>query len=146
MKERENRISWNNLFIEISKLVAQRSPDPHTQVGAVIVQNNTILSIGYNGGISNFNYDFDWSDSSKYTFCVHAESNALANAAKIGANVDGADIYLTLSPCKDCIKLLIQSGIKNVYYISEYGDIETTKLIANSTKTISLCKVEENKE
>ena len=59
MKERENRISWNNLFIEISKLVAQRSPDPHTQVGAVIVKNNRILSIGYNGGISNFNYDFE---------------------------------------------------------------------------------------
>ena len=133
MNENANRISWEELFIEIAKTVAKRSADPHTQVGAVLVKGNRILSIGYNGTLSNFKYDFNWGTEEKYLFCVHAEANALSNAAKIGANVEGADIYLTLSPCHECIKLLIQSGIKNVYYITQYKDFELTEKIAKNS-------------
>lgn len=142
MNERTDRISWKELFIQIAKSVALRSQDPHTQVGAVIVKDNRILSIGYNGCPSNFNYEFDWLTPDKYLYCVHAEANALANAAHAGANVDGADVYVTMSPCHDCIKLLIQAGVKNVYYINEYTDFNITKIIAENTGKIKLYKVE----
>lgn len=145
MKERINRMSWQKMFMEIAKIVAQRSSDPKTQVGAVIVKDNRILSIGYNGAISGFNFDFDWTTAEKYKFCVHAEANALSNAAKIGANVDSADIYLTLSPCQECIKLLIQAGIKNIYYTNQYRSFEITKLIADNTPLINLIQVDEEK-
>lgn len=141
MKERTERISWSELFKQISQLVAQRSVDPHTQVGAVIVKDNRILSIGYNGCPSSFEYDFDWTTNDKYLYCVHAEANALANAARVGANVNGADIYVTMSPCFECIKLLIQAGIQNVFYINTYKDFDITKRIANSTKTINLINI-----
>lgn len=144
MNERTDRISWNKLFMEIAKIVAQRSPDPHTQVGAVIVKNNRVLSIGYNGCPSTFTYSFDWKSDEKYLFCVHAEANALANAAQIGSNVNGADIYLTLSPCSECIKLLLQAGIKNVYYIDTYREFKLTELIVNNTNGINLIKVNED--
>lgn len=144
MKENSNRMSWTSLFMNIAKLVSKRSADPKTQVGAVIVKDNRILSIGYNGPISGFNYDFDWTTAEKYKYCVHAEANALANAAKIGANVEGADCYITLSPCEECIKLLIQAGIKNIYYITQYREFETTKLIADNTPSINLVQISEN--
>lgn len=77
----------------------------------------------------------------KYLYCVHAEANALSNAARVGANVNDADIYITLSPCYECIKLLIQAGIKNVYYIDTYKDFEITKRIVENTKTIKLINI-----
>ncbi|MBO7078457.1 MAG: dCMP deaminase family protein [Bacilli bacterium] len=141
MKEREERITWNELFKQIALLVAKRSADPHTQVGSVIVKDNRILAIGYNGCPSTFNFDFDWTTDEKYKYCVHSEANALANAARVGANVNGADIYVTMSPCFECIKLLIQAGIKTVYYIDTYKDFEITKTIVENTKTIKLVNI-----
>ena len=117
MNARENRYSWKKMFVEIAKVVAQRSADPHTQVGAVLVKDNRIISCGYNGDLLNSSIDINWATSEKYQYCVHAEMNALANALRNGVNVSGADAYLTVSPCNTCIKLLIQSGIKNIYYI-----------------------------
>lgn len=128
------RISWGEMFFEIAKIVAKRSKDPKTKVGAVLVKDNCIIGVGYNGDPRNFEYDFDWSSSEKYDYVIHAELNAISNATRIGAKVYGADIYLTLSPCHDCIKLLIQNGIRNVYYLEEYKDIELTKKIASYSK------------
>lgn len=142
MNENKDRISWQQMFIEIAKIVSLKSADPRTQVGAVIVKGNRILSIGYNGAISNFRYNFNWATEEKYQFCVHAEANALSNAARVGSNVEDADIYLTLSPCHDCIKLLIQAGIKHVYYLQEYKDFELTKKIADNSD-IELIKIVE---
>ena len=140
MNARENRFSWKKMFVEIAKVVAQRSADPHTQVGAVLVKDNRIISCGYNGDLLNSSIDINWATSEKYQYCVHAEMNALANALRNGVNVSGADAYLTVSPCNTCIKLLIQSGIKNIYYISEYKDFELVKYIAESSN-VNLIKV-----
>ena len=144
MNARENRFSWKKMFVEIAKVVAQRSADPHTQVGAVLVKNNCVIGVGYNGEPKGFHFDFDWNSPEKYPYVIHAEMNAISNANKNGVDCNGADIYLTLSPCHDCIKLLIQHGIKNVYYLKEYKDIDLTKKIVENTDGIRLTKLDEN--
>lgn len=144
MNARENRYSWKKMFVEIAKVVAQRSADPHTQVGAVLVKNNCVIGVGYNGEPKGFHFDFDWNSPEKYPYVIHAEMNAISNANRNGVDCNGADIYLTLSPCHDCIKLLIQHGIKNVYYLKEYKDIDLTKQIVENTDSIQLTKLDEN--
>ena len=144
MNARENRYSWKKMFVEIAKVVAQRSADPHTQVGAVLVKNNCVIGVGYNGEPKGFHFDFDWNSPEKYPYVIHAEMNAISNANRNGVDCNGADIYLTLSPCHDCIKLLIQHGIKNVYYLKEYKDIDLTKRIVENTDGIRLIKLDES--
>ena len=144
MNARENRFSWKKMFVEIAKVVAQRSADPHTQVGAVLVKNNCVIGVGYNGEPKGFHFDFDWNSPEKYPYVIHAEMNAISNANRNGVDCNGADIYLTMSPCHDCIKLLIQHGIKNVYYLKEYKDIDLTKKIVENTDSIQLTKLDEN--
>ena len=144
MNARENRYSWKKMFVEIAKVVAQRSADPHTQVGAVLVKNNCVIGVGYNGEPKGFHFDFDWNSPEKYPYVIHAEMNAISNANRNGVDCNDADIYLTLSPCHDCIKLLIQHGIKNVYYLKEYKDIDLTKKIVENTDGIQLIKLDEN--
>ena len=137
------RPTWNELFMDIAKLTAKRSKDPHTKVGAVLVKDNHILGLGYNGEPRDFSYDFDWHSPEKYDYVIHAEMNAIANACSIGANVKDADIYVTLSPCPECMKLLIQFGIKNIYYFHEYEkSFDKTKKIAKHSK-LNFIKVEE---
>ena len=136
------RPTWDKTFMEIAKVVAKRSKDPHTKVGAVLVKDGHILGIGYNGEPRDFKYDFDWKTSEKYEYVIHAELNAIANACSIGANVQGSDIYLTLSPCHECMKLLIQYQIRNVYYLTEYRDFEKSKMMSKFSK-VKLIKMEE---
>ena len=123
-------MTWQELYIEIAKTVAKKSKDPRTKVGACLVKDGCVIGIGYNGEPRNFKYNFNWNSEEKYDYVIHAEMNAIANAQSIGVSVVDADIYLTLSPCHECIKLLIQNRIKNVYYLKEYKDIELTKKIA----------------
>ena len=122
--KRLDYISWDEYFMGVSLLAAQRSKDPNTQVGACIIDNqNRILSTGYNGfphGCSDD--DFPWNrDSSlgetKYQFVVHAELNAILNAR--GKNLAGAKLYVSLFPCHECAKAIIQAGISEVVYLSD---------------------------
>lgn len=130
--ERYNRPSWQETFIEVAKVISKRSKDPHTKVGAVLIKNNCIIGTGYNGDPRNFRYNFNWNTSEKYDYVIHAEMNAIANACYNGCQVKDSEIYLTLSPCHDCIKMLIQFGVKKVYYLTEYKDFELTKKIADN--------------
>lgn len=134
------RPTWNETFIEIAKVISKRSKDPHTQVGAVLVQNKCIIGTGYNGDPRNFDLKFDWNSNEKYDYVIHAEMNCLANACYNGCQVKGSSIYLTLSPCNTCIKLLVQFDVKNVYYLKKYKDFELTKKIAKASK-INLIKL-----
>lgn len=134
--------NWTETYIEVAKIIAKRSDDPHTKVGAVIVKDGVIVGTGYNGPPRKFRRTFNWYSDEKYIFVIHAELNAVSNAQSVGVSVVGADIYLTLSPCHECIKLLIQNQIKNVYYLEEYKDIELTKEIANNSN-INLIKIGE---
>ncbi len=122
--KRLDYISWDEYFMGVSLLAAQRSKDPNTQVGACIIdEQNRILSTGYNGfphGCSDD--DFPWNrDSSlgetKYQFVVHAELNAILNAR--GKNLAGAKLYVSLFPCHECAKAIIQAGISEVVYLSD---------------------------
>ena len=131
--KRENYISWDEYFMGVALLAAMRSKDPSTQVGACIVdKDNRILSTGYNGFPSGCSDDeFPWERDggfcdTKYPFVVHAELNAILNAR--GKNLTGAKIYVALFPCNECAKAIIQSGIKEIVYMSDkYADTEGVK-------------------
>lgn len=120
--KRKDYISWDTYFMGIAQLSSKRSKDPKTQVGACIVTpENKIVGIGYNGfpkGISDD--EFPWHDQgdflqTKYPFVVHAEANAILNASQ---NLSGCKLFVTLFPCNECTKLIIQSGIKELVYVS----------------------------
>ena len=121
--KRENYISWDTYFMSIAKLSSLRSKDPSTQVGACIVSSdNRILSIGYNGAPNGFDdEDFPWEREgkpidTKYMYVCHAELNAILNS--IG-DLKGCTIYVSLFPCHECVKAIIQSGIKEIIYEDE---------------------------
>lgn len=126
------RLSWQELFYGIALLSSKRSEDPHTKVGACLVKNNCVLGIGYNGAPRNFKGSFDWSTEEKYTYVVHAEMNCLMNASTIQANFVGGSLYLTLSPCHDCMKMIAQYQIAVVYFTNKYKDFDTTVKIARA--------------
>ncbi len=119
---RKDYISWDQYFMGVAKLSALRSKDPDTQVGACIVnQDKRIVGIGYNGFPMGCADDsFPWSKDgepvdTKYPYVVHAEANAILNATQ---SLKGATIYVTLFPCNECAKLIIQSGIKEIVFES----------------------------
>ena len=124
------RPTWNDMFMQIAEVVSKRSKDPHTKVGAVIVKDNHILGIGYNAEPRGFSYDFDWHSKEKYDYVIHAELNAIANSTYFGNSIAGSTIYLTLSPCSECMKLLIQYGIGTIYYKDKYKDFEKSERMA----------------
>ena len=129
--KRTNYISWDEYFMGVALLAAQRSKDPNTQVGACIVsQDNIILSTGYNGLPNGCSDDeFPWErqgEETKYPYVVHAELNAILNTA-IGT-LRGAKVYVTLFPCNECAKAIIQCGIREVIYLSDkYADTDATR-------------------
>ncbi len=130
--KRENYINWDEYFMGIAILSAQRSKDPSTQVGACIVSNeNKILSVGYNGMPRNCDDDiYPWDRegdelNTKYMFVCHAELNAILNYS--GSDLKGSKVYVTLFPCNECAKALIQSGISEViFYSDKYSDSFST--------------------
>lgn len=124
MDKRNGYISWDEYFMGVALLAAQRSKDPSTQVGACIVDGDKrILSTGYNGFPQGCSDDeFPWNrdeakGETKYQFVVHAELNAILNAS--GKNLHGSIVYVALFPCNECAKAIIQSGIKEVVYLSD---------------------------
>ena len=122
MPKRSDYISWDEYFMGIAMLSAYRSKDPSTQVGACIVNDrNRIMSVGYNGFPSGCDDDeFPWEregKDTKYPFVVHAELNAILNSPN--HDLRGARMYVTLFPCNECAKAIIQSGIKELIYLSD---------------------------
>ena len=129
--KRSDYISWDEYFMGVALLAAKRSKDPNTQVGACIVDaNNVILTTGYNGfPIGCSDDEFPWEregEITKYPYVVHAELNAILNAS--GKSLKGARIYVALFPCNECAKAIIQSGIREVVYLSDkYADTPGNK-------------------
>ena len=126
MEKRKDYISWDEYFMAIAKLSAMRSKDPRTQVGACIVSDdNRILSIGYNGAPNGFSDErFPWAREgenleTKYPYVCHAEMNAVLNFRGSKKDLEYAKIYVDLFPCNECAKIIIQSGIKEVIYLSD---------------------------
>lgn len=130
--KRENVLNWDQYFMGLAHLSALRSKDPSTQVGAVIVdKSNRVVSIGYNGLPQGCDDDvFPWGREggmleSKYAFVVHAELNAILNSPR---PVKECSIYVSLFPCNECAKAIIQSGIRRIVFESDkYADTDAVK-------------------
>jgi dCMP deaminase len=121
----------DNFFLDIAKQVAKASYCKRRQVGAVIVKNDNIISFGYNGTISGFPNECECDNVTKQDV-LHAESNAIAKCCKSSYSSDGATMYITLSPCFECAKIIIQSGIKKVVYFQNYTDLSGLDLLIKS--------------
>ena len=137
--KRTDYISWDEYFMGVAMLAARRSKDPSTQVGACIVsQDNIIISTGYNGMPKGCSDDeFPWARSgqeneTKYPYVVHAELNAVLNAN--GRDLRGSRLYVALFPCNECAKAIIQSGIREIVYLSDkykdtMGNLASKKML-----------------
>lgn len=110
----------NKTFMKIAMLIAEASYCQRRKVGAVIVKDNSIISLGYNGTPSGFDNVCESSDGITLPEVLHAESNAITKVAKTTFSCEGATIYTTTMPCVECAKLIIQSGIKEVFYHEDY--------------------------
>ena len=142
--EKNKNISWDEYFMGIASLSALRSKDPNTQVGACIVDDdNKVVSIGYNGMPKGVDEDqLSWNKGegldSKYLYVCHAEFNAILNT-QVGGTLKGATLYVTLFPCNECAKAVIQTGIKEVVYLdNKYAHTTETQA---SAKMLALAGV-----
>jgi dCMP deaminase len=134
------RVSWHEYFMNIAEQVATRSTCSRKNVGAVIVRDKTILSTGYNGSLRGAPHCDEVGHDIENDHCVrtvHAEANAVAQAAKHGIQIDQSEIYVTASPCLNCFKLIANAGITKIYYkefyrderITEYAKLAGVKLV-----------------
>lgn len=135
---RQDYISWDEYFMGVALLSAKRSKDPNTQVGACIVnKNKKIVGIGYNGlpfGCDDAEFPWDRSGdflNTKYPYVVHAEPNAILNS---NSQTQDCTLYVSLFPCNECAKLIIQSGIKEIVYMDDKyngteSDIASKKML-----------------
>ena len=143
MGKREDYISWDEYFMGVAALSAMRSKDPNTQVGACIVSpEHKILSMGYNGfplGCSDDEFTGEREgEDNKYFYSTHSELNAILNYR--GGSLEGATIYVTLFPCNECAKAIIQSGIRTLVYDSDkYAD---TAMVKASKKMLKAAGVQ----
>lgn len=141
-------INWDEYFMGIALLSAKRSKDPSTQVGACIVDaDNKVVSIGYNGMPRNVDEsELTWEKgdglNSKYLYVCHAEFNAILNIRN-GSSLRGCRIYVTLFPCNECSKAIIQTGVKEVIYLSDKYSGTTENLA--SKKLLDLAGVKYRK-
>ncbi len=134
--KRQDYITWDEYFMAVAKLAAQRSKDPNSQVGCCIVsQDNKILSMGYNGfprGCSDDEFPWDREESdplkTKYIYVTHSELNAILNYR--GGSLEGSKLYVSLFPCNECAKAIIQAGIRTVIYDCDKYD-KTPSVIAS---------------
>lgn len=143
-KKRQDYLSWDEYFMAVALLSAQRSKDPNTQVGACVAnEDNKIVGVGYNGfpwGCSDD--ELPWAREgtlldTKYPYVCHAELNAVLNS--ISYNLKGCRIYVGLFPCNECTKVIIQSGIKEIIYMSdkyaESDSVKASKRMLDQAKT-----------
>lgn len=135
MTKRLDYIGWDEYFMNIALLSARRSKDPSCQVGCCIVNNsNVICGIGYNGmpiGISDDIIPWGKNNENeldnKYPYVCHAEMNAILNSNT--RELSNCIIYTTHSPCRECVKLIIQSGIKTIYFLEYKRDLASERMI-----------------
>jgi len=113
------RISWEEYFMKAADLASVRSPCERLKVGCVLVKKNRLISMGYNGFLSGCGHTSIVRNGHEQA-TIHAEINAITDAAKRGVSIDGAEAYITHYPCLNCYKALASSGIKKIYYKNDY--------------------------
>jgi dCMP deaminase len=120
--------SWGHYFMDMAHMASTRSKDPNTNVGAVLVDNNrSIIETGYNGFAPGLKENEErWQRPTKYAYVIHAEQNAIGRAARAGKRLDGATLFCTHLPCKECAKMILASGIRNV--VADLGQTAMTSI------------------
>ena len=137
-KQKKDDLAYLKMALEWAKL----SHCKRKNVGALIVKDNMIISDGYNGCPSGFENNCEDSDGKTKWYVLHAEANAILKCAKHGQSCSGADLYLTHSPCRDCSKLIFQSGIKRVVYLEKYKDTSGIDFLTKSGLIVTHFKIE----
>jgi dCMP deaminase len=125
------RVDWHTYFMNIARQAATRSTCDRKNVGAVIVRDRTILSTGYNGSIRGMPHCDEVGhlmDDGHCVATVHAEANAIIQAAKNGVRIEDAEIYTTASPCWNCFKLIANAGIRTIYFGEFYRDTRSVEV------------------
>jgi dCMP deaminase len=125
------RVDWHTYFMNIARQAGTRSTCDRKHVGAVIVRDKNILSTGYNGSIRGMPHCDDVGHLMENDHCVatvHAEANAIIQAAKNGVRIEGAEMYTTASPCWSCFKLIANAGIRTIYYGEFYRDARSVEV------------------
>lgn len=138
----QKRIDWDRYFMSIAILGSIRSPCERLKVGCVLVKNNRIVSMGYNGFLPGSIHVSRVRDNHEQS-TIHAEQNAISDAASRGVSVEECIAYITHYPCINCFKILIASGIKDIIYLDDYkNDILIKELIKDrSNSTINISKL-----
>ena len=130
-RERTHAEKKYNLYLDLIERIAEESYCERLKVGALIVKDGNIISFGYNGTVSGMPNICE-EDNVTLPYVLHAESNAITKACKSPISTEGATMYITHSCCVECAKLIIQSGIKRVYYKKDYRDSKGTSLLLRS--------------
>jgi len=119
----EKQKKYDKKYLEIAEKIAELSHAKRKKVGSIIVKNSIIISDGYNGTPTNFENECEDDFGNTKWYTLHSEANAIIKMARSGGiSSEGATLYITLSPCKECSKLILQAGIKRVVYLEEYKD------------------------
>jgi dCMP deaminase len=151
MLHAEDRPSWENYFMEIAVLVAKRSTCLRRSVGAVVVKDRRLLSTGYNGAPTHVRHcsetgclreKLNVPSGERHELCrgIHAEQNAIIQAAFHGVSIRDASLFCTNLPCSICAKMIINSGIKIIYYLSGYADSMSEQMLEEAG--VSLIKID----
>jgi dCMP deaminase len=123
------QLKLDEVFINIAKEVGTLSHCTRSKVGAVLVKDGNVISFGYNGTPAGMDNACEENNVTKDEV-IHAEMNAILKAAKSGNAVEGSTLYLTLSPCKECSKLILQSGVKKVVYLNTYRNLDGIQFLS----------------
>lgn len=128
----EKQTKYDIVYLKMAREWSNLSHCERKKVGALIVKNGMIISDGYNGTPSGFDNCCETEEWTTHWYVIHGEANAILKCAKHGQSCDGATIYQTHSPCKDCSKLILQSGIKRLVYAEDYKDSEGVDFLRES--------------
>ena len=123
------QLKLDEVFINIAKEVGSLSHCTRSKVGAVLVKDGNVISFGYNGTPAGMDNGCEENNLTKEEV-IHAEMNSILKAAKSGNSVEGSTLYLTLSPCKECSKLILQSGVKKVVYLNTYRNLDGIQFLS----------------
>lgn len=142
-KQNTERLNWDEYFMSIALLASCRSPCERLHVGSVIVKNNRIVSMGYNGFIPGAAHKSRVKDNHEQSI-IHSEINAITDCAKRGASLDGSKIYITHYPCINCFRSIAACGIKDIYYLHNYKNDPTINDLAHDSN-ITLIQLSQQK-
>jgi len=132
VKNNKKRLDWDEYFMSIALLASCRSPCERLHVGSVIVKNNRIISMGYNGFICGAPHISRIQDNHEQSI-IHSEINAISDCAKRGTSLDGATIYITHYPCINCFRSIAASNIKEIIYLNNYNNNSIVEELANDS-------------